>query len=234
MINKTLGTYFALQLKLLAVVVLALSFLGAKSHSNKLLKSLSKERNRFTSLYNKQKQLKAKNGGFFGMGLGTLSIKAGTSNSPSQNFPIVLSFKGGFQSYFNNSIGLKVFAALDLATSEANWQFNNPRTHSFFGMVSAGLSLPIEFSLTRSYQHFLGFYGGVGAGFMIYMDNEQFQIGNEVKAFGVVAQAGISLTLYSKHHIEAGFKILPTDKSLPDSKYFKTSEMFNIMYLYKF
>ncbi|BCD49406.1 hypothetical protein NHP194004_08530 [Helicobacter suis] len=75
---------------------------------------------------------------------------------------------------------------------------------------------------------------GVGAGFMIYMDNEQFQIGNEVKAFGVVAQAGISLTLYSKHRIEAGFKILPTDKSLPDSKYFKTSEMFNIMYLYKF
>ncbi|WP_240328914.1 outer membrane beta-barrel protein [Helicobacter suis] len=187
-------------------------------------------------MYNKQKQLKAKNGGFFGGGLGTLSIKAGTNNSSPQNFPIVLSFKGGFQSYFNNSVGLKIFAALDLATSEANWQFNNPRTNSFFGMVSAGLSLPIEFSLTRSYQHFLGFYGGVGAGFMLYMDNEQFQIRNkeEVKAFGVVAQAGISLTLYSKHRIEAGFKILPTDKSLPDSKYFKTSEMFNIMYLYKF
>ncbi|WP_260321586.1 MULTISPECIES: outer membrane protein [unclassified Helicobacter] len=210
--------------------------LQAQTDSKKFLKSLQKEARLYERLQNKQKQRRAKDGGFFGMGLGVIDIKKESKQGKSQTFPIVLSFKGGYQSYFSSFIGLRVFAALDLATSVVNWDFNKPPSNSFYGVVSAGLELPIEFSLTPSYQHFLGFYAGVGGGAVIYMDNDQFQMRNkqEIKTFGVIIQAGVALTLFSKHRIEVGFKILPTNKTLLASKRFETSQMFNVVYLYKF
>ncbi|BDQ29747.1 hypothetical protein ASB7_15840 [Helicobacter ailurogastricus] len=71
---------------------------------------------------------------------------------------------------------------------------------------------------------------------MIYMDNGQFQLRNqqEIKTFGLIIQAGAALTLFSKHRIELGFKILPTNKTLLASDRFETSQMFNVVYLYKF
>ncbi|CRF47290.1 Chemotactic transducer-related protein [Helicobacter heilmannii] len=210
--------------------------LQAQTDSKKFLQSLHKEEELYQRLQNKQKQRRAKDGGFFGIGFGMIDIKKDTKQGKSQTFPVILSFKGGYQSYFSNFIGLKVFAALDLATSEINWQANNPHTNSFYGVASAGLEIPIEFSLTPSYKHFLGFYAGVGGGAVIYMDNDQFQMRNkqEIKTFGLIIQAGVALTLFSKHRIEVGFKILPTNKTLLASKRFETSQMFNVVYLYKF
>ncbi|BEG56705.1 Predicted membrane protein [Helicobacter sp. NHP21005] len=219
----------------LGVVWLA-SPLQAQTDTKKFLKSLQKEVRLYERLQNKQKQHKAKDGGFFGMGFGMIDIKKDSKQGKSQTFPIVLSFKGGYQSYFSSFIGLKVFAALDLATSVVNWDFNKPPSNSFYGVASAGLEIPIEFSLTPSYQHFLGFYAGVGGGAVIYMDNDQFQMRNkqEIKTFGVIIQAGAALTLFSKHRIEVGFKILPTNKTLLASQRFETSQMFNVVYLYRF
>nr|SFZ71985.1 OMP190 [Helicobacter bizzozeronii] len=133
-------------------------------------------------------------------------------------------------------MGIRVFFSLDLATSKANWLFKATPSTSFFGRASAGFEIPREFSWPRSFKHFLGFYGGVGAGAVIYADRANFQIRNKqaIYDFGLVIQGGMVLTLYSKHRIEAGFKVLPTDKSAQDSKSFETSLMFNLMYLYKF
>ncbi|GMB91803.1 Predicted membrane protein [Helicobacter ailurogastricus] len=220
---------------LLGFVWLA-SPLQAQTDAKKFLKSLQKEARLYERLKNKQKQRKAKDGGFFGMGFGMIDIKKDTAQGKTQTFPVILSFKGGYQSFFSSLVGLKVFAALDLATSEVNWRFNKPRQDSFYGVASAGLEIPIEFSLTPSYQHFLGFYAGVGGGAVIYMDNGQFQLRNqqEIKTFGLIIQAGVALTLFSKHRIELGFKILPTNKTLLASDRFETSQMFNVVYLYKF
>ncbi|WP_235852258.1 outer membrane beta-barrel protein [Helicobacter mehlei] len=165
-----------------------------------------------------------------------INIKKDYQNTKLENFPIILSLKGGLQTFFEHYVGIRVFFALDLATSKANWLFKTTPSTSFYGVASAGFEIPMEFSLTRSFKHFWGFYGGLGAGGVFYADNANFQIRNKqaIYAFGLVIQGGMTLTLYSKHRIEAGFKVLPTDKSAQDSNSFETSLMFNLMYLYKF
>ncbi|CCB79769.1 putative outer membrane protein [Helicobacter bizzozeronii CIII-1] len=222
--------------KLLGCGLLVLPLLAKNSKLPKSLETLLKEEDSYTRLVNKHRRLKQKNGGYFGVGLGMINIKKNYKNTKLESFPIILSLKGGLQTFFEHYVGIRVFFALDLATSKANWLFKATPSTSFFGMASAGFEIPMEFSLTRSFKHFLGFYGGVGAGAVIYADRANFQIRNKqaIYDFGLVIQGGMVLTLYSKHRIEAGFKVLPADKNTQDSQRFATSLMFSLMYLYKF
>lgn len=215
---------------------LAILPLQARGGSKTPMKALLKEEDSYTRLVNKHKRLKKKNGWYFGMGLGMIHIKKDYKNTQLESFPVIVSFKGGLQTFFEHYVGIRVFFGLDLASSEATWRFRYNPSKSFYGVLSAGLEIPIEFSLTRSYKHFLGLYGGAGVGAVAYADDANFQMKNRdaVYAFGLIIQAGVALTLYSKHRIEVGFKILPTDKSASASKRFETSQMFNVMYLYKF
>ncbi|WP_233707474.1 cation:proton antiporter domain-containing protein [Helicobacter bizzozeronii] len=144
--------------------MLVLPLLAKNSKLPKSLETLLKEEDSYTRLVNKHRRLKQKNGGYFGVGLGMINIKKDYKNTKLESFPIVLSLKGGLQTFFEHYVGIRVFFALDLATSKANWLFKATPSTSFFGMASAGFEIPMEFSLTRSFKHFLGFYGGVGGG----------------------------------------------------------------------
>ncbi|WP_382262334.1 outer membrane beta-barrel protein [Helicobacter baculiformis] len=195
-----------------------------------------KEQDTYARLYNQRQQLKLKNGGYFGIGFGVISIKKDYKNTKLESFPVILSLKGGLQTFFKNYIGIRGFMALDLATSEVNWQSRFNPSDSFYGMASVGLEIPMEISLTRSYKHFLGVYGGIGLGAVLYADNANFSFRNKqfIYTAGLIAQGGITLTLYTKHRIEAGLKLLPTNKTLLASERFETSLMFHCMYIYKF
>ncbi len=195
-----------------------------------------KEQDTYTRLYNQHKQLRLKNGGYFGMGFGMINIKKDYKNTKLKSFPAILSFKGGLQTFFQNYIGLRGFIALDLATSSVNWRAKYNPSNSFYGVASLGLEIPLEIHLTRSYQHFLGVYGGAGFGAVIYTDDADFSFKNKhvIYTAGLIVQGGITLTLYTKHRLEVGVKLLPTNKTLLASDRFETSLMFNCMYLYKF
>ncbi|WP_233710888.1 outer membrane beta-barrel protein [Helicobacter salomonis] len=194
------------------------------------------EQDTYTRLYNQYQQLKMKNGGYFGMGFGVINIKKDYKNTKLESFPAILSVKGGLQTFFRNYIGLRGFLALDLATSRVNWRSKYNPSNSFYGVVSIGLEIPLEISLSHSYKHFLGLYGGVGMGAVLYADNANFSLKDKhfIYTAGLIAQGGITLTLYTKHRIELGVKLLPTNKTLLASERFETSLMFNCMYLYKF
>ncbi|WP_233709787.1 outer membrane beta-barrel protein [Helicobacter salomonis] len=194
------------------------------------------EQDTYARLYNQYQQLKMKNGGYFGMGFGVINIKKDYKNTKLESFPAILSVKGGLQTFFRNYIGLRGFLALDLATSRVNWRSKYNPSNSFYGVVSIGLEIPLEISLSHSYKHFLGLYGGVGMGAVLYADNANFSLKDKhfIYTAGLIAQGGITLTLYTKHRIELGVKLLPTNKTLLASERFETSLMFNCMYLYKF
>ncbi|WP_233704385.1 outer membrane beta-barrel protein [Helicobacter cynogastricus] len=195
-----------------------------------------KEQDTYTRLYNQRKQLRLKNGGYFGMGFGAVEIEKDYQNTKLKSFPAILSAKGGMQTFFKDYIGIRAFIALDLATSKVNWQSKPNLSNSFYGVASVGLEIPLEFPLTHSYKHYLGVYAGVGFGVALYTDDADFSFKkhNDIHTAGLIAQAGVALTLYNKHRIEVGLKLLPTNKTLLASDRFQTSLMLSCMYLYKF
>ncbi|WP_233705634.1 outer membrane beta-barrel protein [Helicobacter felis] len=195
-----------------------------------------KEQDTYTRLYNQREQLKLKNGGYFGMGFGAIKIQKDYQNTKIESFPAILSAKGGMQTFFKNYIGIRAFIALDLATSKANWQSKPNPSNSFLGVASIGLEIPLEIHLTRSYKHYIGVYGGIGLGAVLYTDNANFSFAKHgaIHTAGLIAQGGVFLTFYNKHRLELGLKLLPTSRTLLNSDSFQTSLLYNCMYLYKF
>ncbi|PAF52339.1 hypothetical protein BKH44_02795 [Helicobacter sp. 13S00477-4] len=183
----------------------------------------------------KQKLIRAKSGQYVGVGIGGFEVKKDYNNQNQINTPMILSLKTGVQTFFNKNIGIRGFFGLDMGTGLLNYYFSKDPSKSFYSMLSLGIDMIAEFPLSRSYKHFLGAFVGIGGGATIYTDNDNFSLfKNAVYAAGLMIEGGITLSIFVKHRIEFGLKILPTSKSLLNNKRFETSLMPYVMYNYKF
>ncbi|PAF43353.1 outer membrane beta-barrel protein [Helicobacter sp. 11S03491-1] len=184
---------------------------------------------------NKQELIRKKSGKYIGIGIGGVEIKKDYQNKSHTDSPAIFSIKSGVQTFFNKNIGIRGFFDLDMATGMLNYQWVNDPSRSFYAMFSLGIDMIGEFPLNRSYKHFLGFFGGLGGGGVIYTDNGNFSLFKDaIYTAGLMIEGGVTLSIFIKHRIEFGIKILPTVKTLLNSGRFETSLMPYIMYNYKF
>ncbi|AFI03609.1 outer membrane protein [Helicobacter cetorum MIT 00-7128] len=188
----------------------------------------------YKSIINRQRLTRKKSGWYFGTGFGVLDAIKDYQGKEVKNFIATLNLKTGVQSFFKRYVGVRGFFAWDLGTGKVNYQSHSDPTNSFFTMLSVGMDIIMEFPL-GSYKYYLGAFGGAGGGVVVYADNENFKlIKHAAYAGGLTIDGGISLTLFLRHRIEWGFKILPTARMLSKSERFETSAMFYMMYNYKF
>ncbi|PAF49484.1 hypothetical protein BKH41_02125 [Helicobacter sp. 12S02232-10] len=183
----------------------------------------------------RQELIRKKSGKYIGIGIGGFQVKKNYKEENQISLPAILSLKGGVQTFFNKNIAIRGFFGLDLATGFINYNFIKDPSHSFYSMLSLGIDIIGEFPLSKTYKHFLGAFAGIGGGATIYADNQDFSLFKKaIYTAGIMIEGGVTLSMFVKHRIEFGFKILPTAKELLNSRKFETSIMPYVMYNYKF
>ncbi|RDU72697.1 outer membrane beta-barrel protein [Helicobacter aurati] len=158
--------------------------------------------------------------------------------------------RGGMISYLDSYIGIRGYFGLDfthdslaiailqqntLKPTDLNIQYSGTMI-----MASLGIDILIDFFIGKTYQHTMGFFLGVGAGALIYFDNNTPMIlanGNRIDiawSANVTVQGGITMTLAHKNKFEIGVKLLPTQALTIDKSGVLLDFNPYIAYSYKF
>ncbi|AFI05988.1 outer membrane beta-barrel protein [Helicobacter cetorum] len=188
----------------------------------------------YRDIINRQKLTRQKSGWYFLGGFGVLDTIKDYQNKEVRNYLATLNLKTGVQSFFKKYVGVRGFFAWDLGGGRVNYQSHKDPTGSFFTMLSVGMDILMEFPL-GSYKHYLGAFGGAGVAMVVYMDRQDFKFfKHAMYSGGLMIDGGLTLTLFLKHRLEWGFKILPTARMFSNSKRFETLPLFYMAYSYKF
>lgn len=188
-----------------------------------------------TQIKERQMLITKKSGKYIGMGFGGVKIKKDYEEKVYVSPPVVLSLKTGAQTFFNKSIGIRGFFALDIASNVVSYKFSKDSNRSFYTLFSLGVDIITEFPLSKNSKHFLGAFVGLGGGVSFYMDSEDFNtFKTAIYTAGLLAEGGITLNIFVKHRIEFGVKALPDVKKRLNNRSFEISLMPYVMYNYKF
>ncbi|WRG51218.1 outer membrane protein [Helicobacter pylori] len=188
----------------------------------------------YRSIINRQKLTRKKSGWYFLGGVGAVEAIKDYQGQEMKDWIATLNLKTGVQSFFKKYIGIRGVFAWDLGSGKVNYQSHKDSTNSFFTMLAVGLDVIMEFPL-GSYKHYLGAFGGARGALVVYTDKQNFKFfKHSVVSGGLAISGGVMLTLFLRHRIELGFKILPTARLLSSSSRFETSPLFYAAYSYKF
>ena len=187
-------------------------------------------------VYAEQKLVSDKSGKYISFGLGVPLMRAlNPEKAPSLYTPILFSFKAGSQSFFTKNVGVRGFFAFDGYFDDINYQFQRSMIHSFYGMLSLGLDVVIEWAISHNNRYFLGFFAGAGFGAVIYTDNQNYNSFSKLfmKA-NIIVEGGVELTLAISHRIGFGVKLTPIQKDSAAPLIEQTDFLPFVFYSYKF
>lgn len=187
-----------------------------------------------TQIKERQMLITKKSGKYISVGFGGVKIKKDYEEKFYVSPPVVLLLKTGAQTFFNKSIGIRGFFALDIASSIVNYKFSKDFNRSLYTLFSLGIDIITEFPLSKNSKHFLGAFVGLGGGVSFYMDSDFNTFKTAIYTAGLLAEGGITLNIFVKHRIEFGVKALPDVKKHPSNGNFEISLMPYVMYNYKF
>ncbi len=172
---------------------------------------------------------RAKNGLFIGVTLGAMSMQINKDSSlssdgklPQDINPISFGLMGGYTHYIGSTpIGLRVYGQYMGLWSTASNITDSISAHLLSFNIDAVGEMPIGYEDG----YFLGVFGGVGAGVLLFKQNDvtATHIGN-------VFNVGLSVTLNFHHRIEAGVKFPPTALNADHS--FSLLYLANYQYLF--
>lgn len=164
-------------------------------------------------------------------------------NDSVQGLSFGAGVRSGVVSYLDDYIGIRGYFAFDF-TSDTLSPFAKQRENhkGNFIMLSLGLDILIDFFIDKSYKNTLGFFMGIGAGGLLYVDGEKPLI-KARQAEGppsilltgnVMVQGGLSAVILYKHRIELGTRFLPTQSFDLNADGILADYNFYVGYSYKF
>lgn len=191
----------------------------------------------------KQAQVK-RNGVYVMLSINAIPLTRMISTQDSvQGLSFGAGIRSGVVSYLDDYIGIRGYFAFDF-TSDTLSPFSKQRENhkGNFLMISLGLDILIDFFIDKSYKNTLGFFMGIGAGGLLYMDTEKPMItGSGVNGppsllltGNVMVQGGLSAVVLYKHRIELGTRFLPTQSFDLSADGIVADYNFYVGYSYKF
>ncbi|MDU7693089.1 MAG: outer membrane beta-barrel protein [Helicobacter sp.] len=155
------------------------------------------------AIYDEFNFIRSKSGHYFGGGIGfsSLLLHQNVIFKNEMPVPVILMLKGGTQSFFTRSVGIRGFLALDFANSAISYNRNKNISSSFL-LLSLGLDLMVDFDISKD--TFLGGFFGVGLGSSLNINKD-----SKVLISNIILQSGLNFTFLDRNQISLGIKTTP-------------------------